>query len=376
VVNRNHVQIAAATQGTMREFVSTLASVVPAQALYLDAAEGGKIERVLAKSGDTVSEGQVLLELSNPQAQLDLLARKADLSGQLSALREKELEIKRSRLDYAQKTASARAQVESMEREYARNQRLTVEGAYAEARLEEDRERLVLQKELLRLASESQATDESLNELRLAQMKLASESLEQNLRQANANLDSLVVRAPTAGVLSSFDLARGQSIARGARIGQIDSGTDLKLVATVDEFYLSRLRQGLTAVVRIGDQSHALRVENVSAQVSRGVFTVELAFVGPPPEAMRIGQSMPLQINISEPSPALLIPNGPFMIATGGRWAFVLAENASVAERRPIVVGRRNLSEVEIIEGVEPGERVVVSAYDEFLDASSLQIRN
>jgi HlyD family secretion protein len=114
----------------------------------------------------------------------------------------------------------------------------------------------------------------------------------------------------------------------------------------------------------------------VSAQVSRGVFTVELAFVGPPPEAMRIGQSMPLQINISEPSPALLIPNGPFMIATGGRWAFVLAENASVAERRPIVVGRRNLSEVEIIEGVEPGERVVVSAYDEFLDASSQQIRN
>ena len=375
VVKASNIQIETAANGRLDDFVSALGTVMPAQTVYLDAVEGGRVERVLVLNGDTVKKDQVLVELSNTQLQLDVLQRETEVSGQLNSLREKELDMERSRLGNARNLAQALAQRDQLLRKVARNERLAKEGAYPPAALEDEKAQLVMQEELLRIARDQSETDDRVGKAQLVQMRLSTARMQRNLDAARSSLDALTVRAPVDGTLTSFNPEVGKSLAKGTAVGQIDSAEDLKLTVAIDEFYLERFRSGLPAEAKIGDETYKLTVGRVSAQVENGVFKADLLFEGEKIPQLRRGQSFPVKVILSEATTALVLPRGPFVTSTGGRWAFVVSKDGGSAERREIKLGRQNASAVEVLEGIKPGEKVVISDYEGFTQAKALQIR-
>jgi HlyD family secretion protein len=376
VVDAKRLQIASAEQGMFDEFVGSLAQVTPAQTVRLDAVEGGRVEKILVNSGDTVKAGQPLLVLSNTDLQLQLITRETEVQGQINDLREKEIAIERDKLQFRSSIAQRRAQLAIAERDLGANEKLFEAGAYAVNRIQSDREQVQLQRELLAIEQERQVKEESMIATQLEKMRANTDRLESNLAVARAALDALTVKAPVTGTLTGFNPELGQSLAKNSQLGQIDSANDLKLTLSVDEYYLARFTSGLTGEATIGETKHELKVGRVSAQVENGTFKADLHFVGKTPESLRRGQSFPVKIFISEPSPALMLPNGPFRTATGGRWAFVVNADGTEAVKRNITLGRMNAGAVEVLDGVKPGERVVVSDYEGFQTAKALQIKN
>ncbi|MBS0332162.1 MAG: HlyD family efflux transporter periplasmic adaptor subunit, partial [Proteobacteria bacterium] len=186
--------------------------------------------------------------------------------------------------------------------------------------------------------------------------------LNDNLSAVEASLDALVVRAPVKGRLTNFLLQPGQALKAGDNVGQVDSEGAYKLTAEVDEFYLGRVAVGQAAVADLGGRPLPLKVFRVLPQVAQGRFHVEFAFAGPPP-ALRRGQSLEVKLVLGDTRPAVTLPNEAWMEASGGAYAFVLRPDGHRADRRAIVVRRRNPEQVEVAQGLRPGERVVVSSY-------------
>lgn len=377
VVKASRLQIATVARGMLDESVSVLGAVAPAHTVLLDAVEGGRVEKVLAANGDVVKAGQVLLELTNTQLQLDVLARETEVSSQLNQLREQELTLERSRLADSQTIARGQAEVERLERLVDRSERLFKEGALSAAQIEDDRAQLKLQRQLQVIAKDAEANGERMNNSQIEQMKIATTRLERNLAAARNSLDQLTVKAPVAGTLTSFSPEVGQTLARGVRIGQIDDAEEVKLSVSLDEYYLTRITSGLPATAEFDGQPCKLKVGRVSSQVESGAFKADLSFDGPCGSGqLRRGQSLPVKIVLGQPQPALLVPNGAFMTTTGGRWAFVVTADGKEGVRRDITTGRRSAAAVEVLTGLQPGDRVVVSEYEGFAEAKGLQIQN
>lgn len=375
VIKASRLDIAEVRRGMLDESVTMLGVVAPAETVLIDAVEGGRVEKVLAHSGDFVAKGQVLLELTNTQLQLDVLARETEVSAQMNSLRSQELQLERSRLNDAEQIARNQAEIERLERQVTRSQRLAKEGALAPATLEDQQAQLDLQRKLQEIAKDAVATGERMSRSQMEQMGVATQRLERNLEAARTSMSQLTVRAPAAGALASFTPELGQTLTRGARIGQIDSAQDLKLAVSVDEYYLRRFQSGLPGVARVGEIECKLKVGRISAQVENGAFKADLLFVGPCPAQLRRGQSVSAKIVLSDAQPALTLPNGPFIAATAGRYAFVVDADGRGAGKRDIVLGRRNATSVEVVQGLKPGERVIVSDYEGFADSKALQIQ-
>jgi HlyD family secretion protein len=376
VLKASRVQIAEARRGMLDESVSSLGAVAPAQTVLLDAVEGGRVERVLAANGDVVAAGQILLELTNTQLQLEVLARETEVAAQMNQLREQELALERNRLNDSQTLARGQAEVERLERLVTRSERLAEQGAIAPAQLEDYQAQLVLQRRLQDISKNAETAGERMSRSQMEQMRIATQRLERNLEAARNSLSQLTVRAPVAGVLTSFTPEVGQTLSRNARIGQIDAAEDVKLTVSLDEYYLNRITPGLAAEATINGTACRLKIGRVSSQVENGTFKADILFEGPCAGGqLRRGQSVPVKIVLSEPQPALLVPNGAFMISTGGAWVFVVSTDGKSAERRDIKLGRRSIGAVEVLEGLRPGERIVTSDYEGFADARALQIQ-
>jgi HlyD family secretion protein len=208
-----------------------------------------------------------------------------------------------------------------------------------------------------------------------AEMGQTLQQLQENLGAVRGSLDALHVRAPVSGRLTAFQLQPGQTVRAGERVGQIDTEGAYKLTARVDEFYLGRLSLGQIANVEHEARDYRARVSRIFPQVVSGGFQIELTFVGATPPGIRRGQSLDAEITLGDTRPALVLPNGPFLEATGGNWVFVLNRDGRRAERRTIRTDRRNPQQVEVTGGLQPGERVVTSSYDGFAKQTRLILR-
>jgi HlyD family secretion protein len=220
----------------------------------------------------------------------------------------------------------------------------------------------------------AQATNRRLQGSQLAQLRASNASLSGSLDIARATLDALNLRAPVTGQLTAFSIQVGQSLNRGERLGQIDSAGRNKLVAQVDEFYLGRVEPGQVATVEAGGKSFRAKVAKIYPQVRNGAFEVDLHFIGPEPAELQRGQTLQVRLTLGDPAPALLIPNGAFYNETGGAYVFVVAPDGDEAVKRPVRLGRRNADHIEVLEGLEPGERVITSPYTGFADRDRLDL--
>ena len=373
-VDADRIAISEVRQGTFDDFLPLRARVTPLVTVYLDAVEGGRVDKVLVEDGATVEKGQLLAVLSNAELQLSTLRDEAEVANQLNNLRVTELNLARTRLDNQRAVTQAQTDLAKAKRLadlqgplYARG--FVASKIYGDTRDELDN----AQKRLVELR-EAQATDERLQSSQLVELKESGHSLRSALAVAHANLDQLNLRAPVSGQLTAFSIQVGQSMNRGERLGQIDSPGRTKLNADVDEYYLGRVQPGQSATIDHDGKTFRMKVAKIYPQVKNGVFQVDLWFLGPEPQGMQRGQTLQAKLTLGDPSPARLLPNGSFYNDTGGAWVFVVAPDGRSATKRPVRLGRRNADFIEVLDGLDPGEKVITSPYAGLTDKTRLDL--
>ncbi|WP_243406046.1 efflux RND transporter periplasmic adaptor subunit [Sphingosinicella sp. YJ22] len=373
-VTAERLTISAVNRGTFEDFLPLRGRVTPSLTVFLDAVEGGRVERILVEDGAIVAEGQLLAVLSNSDLQLNVLARQTEVTQQINSMRSQELALSQTRLANERALIDAQLTAQTARRQYEVQAPLAERGFVPGRVIADSRDTYQAAQRRAEVLRRQQATDERLQSQQLAQLRSSASALNDSLGLARASLDALNLRAPVSGQLTSFSIQVGQSLQRGERLGQIDSAGRNKLVAQVDEFYLGRVAEGQTAIAEQGGRRYRLRVQKIYPQVQNGSFTVDLAFVDAEPRDLQRGQTVQLRLTLGDPSPALLLPNGAFYNETGGNWVFVVSPDGSTAVRRNVRLGRRNANFVEVLEGLDPGERVITSPYTGFAERDRLDL--
>ncbi len=369
------IRTAVVRTGVYEDFIPLRASVEPERTVFLDAIEGGRVERVLIEEGAFVEEDQPLLELSNTTLQLDVIAREAEVSEQLNNLRNTELAIEQNRLALKSDLIEIDYQIVRLSRLVERYDELQGNQFISKNEYEDAVDELEYWRQRRVVTEESQAQDERIRLAQIEQLRASVDQLEKNLVLARANLDNLLVRAPRSGQLTSFNAELGESKGRGERLGQIDDVDRFKASALVNEFYLNRVRVGQRAELEVGGSVYTLEVSKVYPEVQAAQFEVDLRFVDGAPANIRRGQTLQVRLVLGDTAEeATLLANGAFFNDTGGAWVFVLTPDRSVATRRNVQLGRRNPNNIEVIAGLVPGDEVITSSYSNFMTVDRLLI--
>ena len=354
--------------GTFHEYIAVSGSVVPATTIYLDAVEGGQIVSVHAEAGMRVQAGDVLATLRNTNLQLEVIGREAQLTEQLNNLSSTRLAFEQNRLRHEREVIELEHRFDRVNRELLRQRAVVERGGAAQSEIVDlEAESAYLQR-LLGAVTQAREVDEQLRSAQIGTLQKAIDAMTANLSIARENLENLVITAPVAGQLTSFDANLGASTAPGERIGQIDVVDQFSISALVDEYYLARVRIGQSATALVDEDRFSLTVTRVFPEVLSRQFEIELEFTGAAPKLMRRGQTLRLQLEIGRPAETLMIANGAFFDDTGGAWVFVLQNDAGYAVRRSVRLGRRNPEGIEVLGGLSEGDRVITSSYANFVD--------
>ena len=373
-VEVSRLTVSTVSRGQFDDFLPLRGRVTPSLTVFLDAVEGGRVERILVEDGAVVQEGQPLAILSNSDLQLNLLARQTEVTQQINSMRSQELALAQTRLANERALIEADLQAQTAGRQYEAQRPLAERGFVSGRAIADSRDTFQAAQRRSGLLRRQRSTDERLQSQQLSQLRASAASLNTSLALARDNLDALNLRAPVSGQLTAFSIQVGQSLQRGERLGQIDSAGRNKLVAQVDEFYLGRVAPGQMATAELGGRQYRLRVAKIYPQVQNGIFSVDLIFADGEPQELQRGQTVQLRLTLGDPSPALLLPSGAFYTETGGNWVFVVAPDGRSAVRRPVRLGRRNANSVEVLEGLDPGERVITSPYTGFAERDRLDL--
>lgn len=373
-VSADRLVISEVQRGTFEDFLPLRARVTPLLTVYLDAVEGGRVDKVLVEDGATVQKGQLLAVLTNADLQLQTLRSETDVAQQLNNLRDSELNLARNRLENERNVTQAETDLSKARRLYDTQAPLAAKGFVAGKAFSDTRDDLTYQQKRLHEVRAAQASDEKLQGGQLVQLRATAVSLQRALGIARNNLDQLNLRAPVSGTLSAFSIQVGQSAQRGERLGQIDSPGRNKLIADVDEYYLGRVAIGQTATLDYNGQSFRLKVTKIYPQVKNGEFQVDVQFIGAEPAGIQRGQTLSAKLTLGDPAPAKLIPNGSFYNDSGGAWVFVVAPDGRSATKRNVHLGRKNSDFIEVLDGLDPGEKVITSPYTGLVDKDRLAI--
>ena len=342
-VQNDRIVVSTVSHGEFDDYIPVRGQVAPLKTVFLDAIEGGRVEAIYVEDGAQVNAGDLIVELSNTQLQLDVIAREAEVTEQLNNLRNTELSLEQNRLEHKRNLVDINYNIIRLDREIKRLTPLVEKDLIDDGSLERLQDEYDWNIARREITLESQATDERLQKVQMEQLRIAGNQLEKNLEVARGNMDSLNVRAPVAGKLTAFDLEVGQALSRGVNIGQIDDPQSFKVTANIDEFYLSRVDLEQTATLTTNGRDFDLMIRKIYPQVQNGTFEVDLIFTGNEPGTIRRGQTMQITLQLGSPSQSLLIPNGAFYQDTGGNWVFVVTVDGTRAVKRNVRLGRRNL---------------------------------
>jgi HlyD family secretion protein len=362
----DQLTVGTVTRGKFEDYIAVRATVAPFTIFYLTTEQGGGVQQVLAEDGATVKAGQPLLVLSNTALRLQVASREADISSQINTIEATKLQLEDTRFKYQSQLLDIQHQLAVLKSDLARDKILLDGNAIAPMLYAQEQEQYRYELKLRDATIASRDAEQRLRTTQLTQLGKTLGWLKDNIATAHASLDALTIRAPTAGQLTALDAKVGQSKVAGAVLGEVDSLDRFKLTAEVDEFYLGRIARGQTALFSVGDQDFRATVVKIYPQVSGGTFKVDLNFEGAVPQGITVGQAIDTKLELGGAATALMLPNGPFYQDTGGQWAFVLTPDGKYARRRKIELGRRNPDHVEVLDGLEPGERVIVSSYQGF----------
>nr|WP_315394050.1 efflux RND transporter periplasmic adaptor subunit [uncultured Duganella sp.] len=368
------LRVGQAARGVFVDEIVVRATAEPLNSVILDSVESGRVEEVLASDGALVKKGQLLFRISNPQRNLELLARQSEHAVSIFNLSNLRVAQEASASDHQRRLDDLQFELAQTRKQHARNTRLAAQGFISSVALEESADKLEQQQRLLALEQRTAATEARVRGAAAQQLEGAIEGLNSGLKLVSGTVDALAVRAPVEGRLTNFRLQVGESIATGKNIGRIDDPVRFKLSANVDEYYLNRMAVGRHGGVKQDEKNYAADISTIYPQIKEGRFTVELVFTNGQPPVLNPGQSLDARITLGEPAPALLLPNGAFINDSGGAWVYVLDAGGRGAQRRTVRIGRRNNSQIEVIEGLAAGDKVILSSYAAYGNSPRLQI--
>jgi len=371
-VAEDRLSIAPVQAGTFDDFLPLRARVTPLVTVYLDAVEGGRVEKKLVEDGAQVVAGQPLAILSNAELQLSTLEKQAEVEQQLNNMRSQELALTQTRNSNLRDLNQAETDLAKAKRQYDLQKSLAAKGFVAMKTFNDTKDDLQYQTQRLAILKRSIQQTEALQTSQLQQLRAAAASLNTSMGVAQSSLGQLNIRAPVTGQLSGFDIQLGQSLQQGERIGQVDSAGADKLQADVDEYYLGRVSVGQAATADVDGKTYRLKVAKVYPQVRNGQFQIDLIFDGREPAGVQRGQTVQAKLTVGDSSKALLIPNGAFFNDTGGNWIFVVDRGGKSATKRQVQLGRKNSDFIEVLGGLKPGERVITSSYSGLTDKDRL----
>jgi HlyD family secretion protein len=366
-VDREKITIAEVKRGVFQEFIPQTGTVEPSRTVYLDAVEGGTIKRVVAESGAMLKAGDVILELSNLNRELTVLQQEAQLNESINRVRDTRLGITRNDLEQRQTLALIDNQLQILEPQFRRQKQLFDKKLISKQDFEKTEADYKYNLERRKITYEVYKND-SLDRIRqLRQLNYSENKMSQSLEGVGRILDNLVIRAPIDGQLSRPQLDAGQNVNPGQRLGQVDVVGSYKVRVPIDELYLPRITTGLHATTTFNNKDYKLEIMYIYPTIQNGRFDVDMNFVGDTPPGIRRGQSLRLRIELGQSSEELLLPVGGFYKDTGGNWVYVLDQD-SRAVKRDVKLGRKNTENFEVLEGLQPGDKVITSSYENFGD--------
>ena len=364
--------IGAVQQGLFKEFIPVTGTVQPIQTVFLDALEGGTVKHRFVEDGTHVRAGDPIIELSNPQLHMDAINREAQLLDQQNNLRNTRLAMDQQTTRLRDELLNLDKELKRLERDQRVDDRLVKDSLLARNAYMSNKENLEYMREKRKLVAANVRSDSLFRLSQVGSITSNLELIQQNLRFLRDNLQNLVIKAPIDGQLSGLSVELGQTKQRGERIAQIDVLESFKVRARIPEHYVSRVSIGLQGTFTHAGREHAIEIFKVYPEVSNGEFDVDLRFIGEEPEVRR-GQTFQVRLQLSEDMEAVLLPRGPFFQDTGGQWVYVV-DAEGTATKREVKLGRQNPDMYEVLEGLQPGDRVVTSRYAAFNDADELLI--
>ena len=365
-VDLDRITIATVTKGPFQETIPVNGVVLPITSIYLDATEGGRVEEKYVEDGTIMKKGEPILRLSNTDLELSLANQQTSVYTLLSNMRLSSVTAQQNTVNKLTSLADVESYYREADRIYTLDKKLYAQKAIGlqEFKQSENNYNYYLQKK--KLTEEILKQDSMSVGQQAAQDKQSYQGAEKTLAILNKKVGDLIVRSPVDGQLTSLDAEVGQSKTAGTRLGQIDVLTGFKVRVDVDEHYISRIYSGLKGKFTFADSNYDLKIFKVYTQVTAGHFQVDMSFVGPVPKGIRRGQTLQILLALSEEKQAVLVPRGGFYQQTGGNWIFKVSEDGKMAYRADIQLGNQNPEYYEVLQGLNPGDKVVTSSYENY----------
>lgn len=365
-VDARTISVGEVVRGEFNDYIRVTGQVQPITTVQLSPLEAGIVERLVVEEGASVRKGDVLVELSNTSLTLEILNSEAELAEKQNILRNTLISMEQEKLDLRLDKVQLDLDVERKRRTWQQNEELYRSNLIAREEWLQSKEDYELADKKRELNIERQVQDSLYRTVQIEQMEDNLENMKRNMQLIRQRIDNLQVKSPIDGEVGLLDVVLGQSVSSGQKIGQVNDLSDYKVEAQIDESYIDRVRAGLDATFERQDTSFTMRLRKVYPEVRNGQFRADFTFAGAHPRNIRSGQTYYLHLELGQPTDAVIIPRGSFYQTTGGAWIYVLAPEGDRAYKRTIRIGRQNPQYYEVLEGLEPGERVIVSGYENY----------
>ncbi|MCP4705455.1 MAG: HlyD family efflux transporter periplasmic adaptor subunit, partial [candidate division Zixibacteria bacterium] len=356
-VNSDRITISTVYEGPFQEFIPISGSVLPIKTVFLDAIEGGRVEKIFLESGNLVNVGDTILKLSNTNLLLDIMYREANLFEQNNNLRNTRLAMEQNSLSLRSQLLELEFSIVKEKREFERNIKLIKKDLISQEDFDQSQDSYNYLLDKKALTIEKQKQDSIFRTVQISQLEASVDRIQNNLGIVKQNLENLYIKAPISGRLTSLNAEIGELKMLGERIGKIDVLNGFKVRADIDEHYIARVDNGQAGTFELAGEKYQLEVRKVDPEVRDGRFRVDMNFVGETPTDIRRGQTLRIRLELGDPGEAILLTRGGFDQKTGGRWVYVLDQSEGFAVKRNIKAGRQNPLVLEILDGLEPGEK-------------------
>ena len=365
-VEKDKLIIETVVEDQFNDYITVPGTVEPITIIYLDAQEGGRVEEKVVEEGSMVKKGDIILKLSNPDLHLNILDSEAQLAEKENFLRNTQINMEQQRLQIKRELVNLKYEIERKERNYQQNVILMKDNLISKEEFIRSKEDVDMARQSKELFLERQRQDSLFYSININSMVNNLENMRRNLQLVRQRAENLNVKAPVDGQLGLLTPEIGQSIQRGANMGQINVLTSYKVVAQIDEHYIDRVRTQLSATLDRQGTMFNLEVKRVYPEVRNGTFEIDMIFRDSMPNNIRTGQTYYTSLQLGQPKVSVMVPIGGFFQETGGQWIFVLDPTEAFAIKRNISIGRKNPKYYEVLQGLNPGEKVIVSGYETF----------
>ncbi|MCU0388342.1 MAG: HlyD family efflux transporter periplasmic adaptor subunit [Chitinophagaceae bacterium] len=374
-VDAERVMIGEIKEGSFRELIPVNGIVLPATTIYLDALEGGRVEEKFVEDGAMMKKGEAILRLSNSDLELSLATQETSVFNVLTQMNISKNNATQNTIRQLNQMADVDNALAEAERVYTLNKTLYRDKVIAEQELKQSEIAYNYQVRRKKLTEDILKEDAAAVNLMTTQDKESLARMQNTLSLMRRKVGDLVVRAPIDGQLTSLDAEIGQNINKGQRLGQVDVTTAFKVRVDIDEHYISRIFTGLEGEFSFAGKNYRLRIRKVYTQVTNGRFQVDMEFLDVAPEGIRRGQTLQIRLALSDETSALLLPKGGFFQQTGGNWIFKLNEAGTIAFKSDITIGRQNPEYYEVLEGLKPGDKVIINSYETYGNMSEIILK-